>query len=413
MRPNQRLRRRKSKKPLLIFVLIVVLVLAGGGVWAMFFRETTSNTASNNKTQAEESYEKYPKRIRLVASGDTVVHDAVNLNAKNPDGSYDYYPMLSSMTPLYDNADIRFCNQVTPAGGKDLGVKGYPKFNAPTELVRDLGKMGCNLVNTASNHSFDTSQEAINNNVNAWKNVENTLAVVGQNSSPEEGDEVHTFEVRGVKFAFLAYTTYVNADAPTQNDYGVNRYSREFAGTQIAQAKKAGAEIIITSMRWGTEFSSEIDAAQESEGLWLADRGVDVILGHGPHVLQPVKEIEKTDGTKTVIWYSLGNFLNTQLETEALFNGLAVMDFDVESKSLTSISYLPVYSSYSWTTDQAAREDLLSRKNVKLYQLDDVTQELINANQIKTTSTEQAERIKNILNTHTSVPLLTKDAYLN
>ena len=62
------------------------------------------------------------------------------------------------------------------------------------------------------------------------------LAYAGQNTSAAERDNVRYFEQKGVKFAFIAYTTYINASSPAQNDYGVTQYSRTLAGTQIAEA---------------------------------------------------------------------------------------------------------------------------------------------------------------------------------
>src|SRR5690606_3710407 len=146
------------------------------------------------------------------------------------------------------------------------------------------------------------------------------------NRNENELNIVHTFEVKDVKFAFLAYTTYINNGAPAQNSYGVTRYSRSLASEQMNKAKADGADVVIVSMRWGNEYSPTISSEQESEAKFLAGQGATLILGHGPHVLQPVKEVSGKDGNKALVWYSLGNFLNTQLETEALFNGLAVMD---------------------------------------------------------------------------------------
>ena len=410
----QRRPKRSKKRPYLAIGLVLLILGIGAATYFFMIRTTapdSSNTPDATKQSAEQE-DPHPDRIRILASGDMVAHDSVNANAQQSDGSYDYLPLLSKVQPLFSAADIRFCNQVTPAGGTEFGVAGYPEFNAPTELVRDMGTLGCNLVNTASNHSFDVGQEAINANVDAWNDVETTLAVAGQNKSAAERDSVDTFEVKGVKFAFLAYTTYINANAPATNDYGVNVYSRAFAAEQIKQAKDSGADVVIVSMRWGTEYASTINAQQEAESNWLAGQGVSIILGHGPHVLQPVKEIEQRDGSKTVVWYSLGNFLNTQLEPEALFNGLGVIDIDRNTKKVTSLSYVPVYSSYSWTAQQAAAEDLLARDNVSVATFDDVSQETITANQLKTTLAEQLARIRDTLNTFTTVEILNKQNYL-
>jgi poly-gamma-glutamate synthesis protein (capsule biosynthesis protein) len=44
----------------------------------------------------------------------------------------------------------------------------------------------------------------------------------------------------------------------------------------------------------------------------MLDAGASVIVGHHPHVLQPVETYRTQDGRETVIYYSLGNFLSNQ-----------------------------------------------------------------------------------------------------
>jgi poly-gamma-glutamate synthesis protein (capsule biosynthesis protein) len=409
--------KNKNKKKLPIIAAILFIAFASIIAWYFFFRSDTTNSTQNSNQQVADAnqnasnVELYPNRIRLIASGDVVGHDSVNANAKQSDGSYNYYPFMENMAPIFKTADIDFCNQVTPAGGVEFGVKGYPKFNAPTELVRDLGKVGSNAVNMASNHSFDVSQDAINANVDAWGQVPNMLAYAGQNRSVEERDSVEYFTVKGVKFAFLAYTTYINANAPAQNNYGATQYSRSLASTQIAEAKQNGADVILVSIRWGTEYSNAINAQQNTEAQYLADQGVSLVLGHGPHVLQPVKELTGTSGNKTYVWYSLGNFLNTQLEAEALFNGFAVIDYDKNTKQITNVAYLPIYMHYEWSAADAASEKLLARKNLKLYLLENTTQEMIDSQQLKTTVDDQKLRITDVLNTYTEIPIINKATY--
>ena len=355
-----------------------------------------------------------PDRIRVLAAGDFIAHDAINQQAKQADGSYDYMSMMSSFTDIFHTADIRFCNDANLTAGAAHGISGYPKFNAPTEFARDMGKVGCNMVNVGTNHSFDRNQDAINASIDAWNTVPNMLAVVGHNKDQAQRMKVNYFTTKGVKFAFLAYTTYLNVDAPAQNDYGVNVYSDAFAAEQIKTAKEAGAEVIIVSVRWGTEYSTSVNPTQKRIAQYLADQGVSLVLGHGSHELQPVEQLTGVAGTKTTVWYSLGNFLNTQLPPETLFNGVAVIDYSVKTKQITGMSFLPLYAHYVWSAEAAARQNpdhLLARKDIRMYLLDDVTQPMIDSQQLKTTAAAQRTRLQNTLNTYMPVPLITKQAY--
>lgn len=409
------MKRRNGKKKLWLIIAAVLVVIIGA--YFAFFRSNKASapaksTAASSKPSAPT--DSHPNRIQVLAAGDLIAHDTINLQAKQSDGSYNYMPFMSNFTDIFHSADIRFCNDANLNGGAAYGISGWPKFNSPTEFTRDMGKVGCNLVNDGTNHSFDRNQDAINASIDAWNSVPNMLAVAGQNKNIAEHDTVHYFTIKGVKFAFLAYTTYLNIGAPAQNDYGVNVYSDAFAKQQIDTAKANGAQIIIASVRWGVEYSTTVSDSQKQTAQFLANQGVSLILGHGSHELEPVQTLTGSGGNKTVVWYSLGNFINTQLPAETLFNGLAVINYDKNTKQITDMTFLPIYMHYEWTAAEAIRQndaDLLARHNVQMYLLDDTTQAMIDSQQLKTTVPAQRERIQGILNSYTRVPLITKAEY--
>jgi poly-gamma-glutamate synthesis protein (capsule biosynthesis protein) len=399
--------RQPSKK---LSIIVGLLLLAGIVItFALTTRDTDSDTASKKPATAKQQPASTDDgNIRFIATGDWIAHDSVNAAARQADGSYDYLPLVGDFSEIFKKADIRFCNDPILNGGQSLGITGYPKFNSPTEFVTDMGRLGCNLVNTASNHSFDFTQANITNSVDAWNKVPNMLAVAGQNRSQAEHDTVHYFTVKGIKFAFLAYTAYINNDSPAQNGYGVNVFSREFAGSQIAEAKQNGATFIITSMRWGTEYSAAVNAEQKADAQFLADQGVNLVLGHGPHELQTVAELTGSGGNKTLVWYSLGNFVNTQEPAETLFNGIAGLTINRQTLAIGDIKYLPIYMHYEWTAAQAAADNTNARHTLHLYPLEQATQAMIDAQQLKTTVEAQRSRIQALLNASgQTIPLVT------
>jgi hypothetical protein len=412
MNPNRKTARSGRKK--LVVVCVLMLLIAGGvGAFLVLHKSSPKTAVATSKavtkpTSTSAAPAAASNTISLVATGDWIAHDSINAQALQSDGSYNYSPMIADVAPYFAKSDVRFCNDPILNGGKALGITGYPKFNSPTDFVTDMGKFGCNLVNTASNHSFDFTQANITASVNAWKTVPNTLAVAGENSSEAEHDTVQYFTIKGVKFAFLAYTTYINTDAPAQNDYGVNVFSTAFAGSQIAEAKQNGAKVIIASMRWGTEYSTSVTAEQEKDAQYLADQGVNLILGHGSHELQPVQQLTGQSGNKTIVWYSLGNFLNTQIPAETLFNGLSYMTIDPKTYQVSVTGYLPFYVNYDWTAAQATAQDTNARTNVHMYLLEDTTQQEIDNQQLQTSVAAQKQRMTTTLNADgLTVPLLT------
>ena len=84
----------------------------------------------------------------------------------------------------------------------------------------------------------------------------------------------------------------------------------------IQKAKKDGSNFIITTIHWGNEYQRKESSEQSKLAQWMADQGVDAIIGMHPHVVQPMKIIHpKNNPSKSVpVAYSLGNFVSNQRE---------------------------------------------------------------------------------------------------
>ena len=338
-----------------------------------------------------------------------IAHDAILQAGHQPDGSYDFTKMLAPMQPYFARADVRFCNEATPAGGPDFPIKGYPVFNAPIEWSRAIEGVGCNVINLGTNHTNDGGQSLIDAFRASWDDRSGVLAVAGANRNQAEHDAIAYFTVNGVRFAFLSYITYNNTHNGTA--YGVNDYSPSVAKAQIAAAHQQ-ADIVLVSMRWGTEDVPDVNATQRQDAQQLADAGADIVVGHGSHSVQPVERLTGAAGRTTIVWYSLGNFLNSQVPIEELVGGFAVMDIDVATKQVTSLAYLPTVSHYSWTAQQAANHDLLARHDFAMYALDKADA-VIKDMQVNTTAEDQRNRVSVVLNQDTKVTMLTSDEYLS
>lgn len=397
-------------KKVLIIWAVFVLVVAGGFGAAYYYNNRPVRRSQPSGPPAPAQPATQPqeqlKTIRLLATGDMIAHDSINANAKQPDGSYDYAKLMSDMRQYFEKGDINFCNQATPAGGEQYGISGYPIFNAPVAFAHGIEAVGCNVINIGTNHTNDKGQGLVDATVAAWDNRE-ILAVAGANRSNEEQAKVRTFEVKGVTFAFVAYTDYTNEPLP--NTYGVNRYSQALATDQIAEAKKQ-ADFVIASMRWGTEYSPDVNERQDQIAKELADAGADVIFGHGPHVLQPVKKLTASDEREVYVWFSLGNFLNSQLDKESLIGGFASMEIDGATKKITRVGFMPVYQHYDWTAAEKAANNLLARKNFQIVPLDKAA-DLLAKSQLGTTVEAEAARVKAVLNKFIEMPIMASNSF--
>lgn len=398
--------KKQRSKQIRRVVLVALLVLSAGVFLAS--RDTAKESQSGAKNQTQTSQHQttvaQPSKLRLIATGDMLPHDTVNQAARASSG-YDYLPLFSNVASYLKDSDLSYCNQESPS---DAGLKvvGYPTFNAPPAFANNLSQLGCNIINLANNHANDRGQAGINATLDVWSKLP-ALAVAGTARNQTGHDSVAYFTAKGVRFASLSYAQCSNSKSVSS--YGLNIFSQSFASRQIAEAK-LHADMIIAAVHSCSENRSSQDNWQDQTAQFFANQGVDIVIGTGPHWLQPVKQLAKAGGGKTVAWFSLGNFLSSQLEVNGLIGGIAVMEIDIKTHSVTDLGFMPTYMHYEWTPAQAAREDLLARHNLKLYPLDQAGSALARS-QNHTTVGAQTDRVTKLLNRFTKVTMLTSKTY--
>ncbi|UOR02565.1 CapA family protein [Leucobacter allii] len=328
--------------------------------------ESTGTAAASPDPSAEPAPETEDEAIRVIAMGDMLPHDSVNANALGADGGYDYGQFFAGLAPQLADADVTFCNQEVPSAGVDFGISGYPTFNAPAEFARDLHEVvGCDLVNTATNHTADQGVEGIAATRAVWDGL-GPVAVAGANRSAEEQRTVPVFEQGGASFALVSFAEYSNAPI---DGVSLNLMEDDALVSELMAQAREVADVVIVSAHWGTEDSHEVNDQQRAFAQRVADLGADVILGTGPHVLQPAAWLDRADGGRTLVWYSLGNMLNTQLGLDQLTGVIAGFDVVPDGAGDYAIERptgILTYMHYDWSAEEEAAGDLLARRNLSL-----------------------------------------------
>lgn len=391
--------KRPSRRVTVVFAFISLAIITLGVMSLLIVKKSDAPSPSASQNSSDAGVEQTDSStVSLLATGDWIAHDAINASAKSGEG-YDYSSMTTEFKETFEKSDLNFCNLATMAAGEQFGISGYPSFNAPLEWNRDMARLGCNIINTGTNHTNDKGQSVINANLDYLDSTEGLLAVAGANRSIEEQNKVRYFEKKGVKFAFVSYSTYSNS--PNPNPYSLNRFNEPLVSAQMNEATQ-NADIVIASMRWGTEYSDSLDSTQKSSAKKLADLGADIVLGHGTHTLQPVEKLQQPDGGETIVWYGLGNFLNAQLEVGGLTGCVADIKIDVATKKVVSNQCLPFYMHYEWSAEDKAAERLLKRTNFSIMPLNSADNYMPKS-QLGTTKAEQLERIGTAINSLSEV----------
>lgn len=312
------MKKRKLKKSVYIIFLIVIILIISVVILMLNQTKKADNKIKENKDNAiDEVVEEIPKekRMSLIAVGDILIHESVYKDAYNSaTGLYDFHYMFTDIEPIIKNYDLKFCNQESNIGGKTLGISGYPSFNSPDEIGDELVNLGFNLISLANNHTLDKGEDAALYSNSYWKSKNVNFA--GSYSSMEERNEVKVYEQNGIKYAFLAYTTISNAIV--RKGYLLNMYSADKVKNDI-DLIKGQVDVIIVSMHWGVENTNTPTESQRQIAEYLSSLGVNIVIGHHPHVVQPVEYVNNT-----LVIYSLGNFISNQLSL-TLNNGIGLM----------------------------------------------------------------------------------------
>lgn len=256
--------------------------------------------------------------LKFIATGDALIHTNIFTSAKTNLG-YDFSNQVKYIKPIIKNYDLAFYNQETLFAGEDIKYSGYPRFNTPSQFGDAMIDAGFNIVSLANNHSFDKGEQGIINTVNYWESK--PVMWNGISKDHNESSQISIKEKNNITYALIAYTTFTNGhNTPSQTK--VNYYSYNKAKSDIEMIKDK-VDVIIVSIHWGIEFSHEVNSKQKNIAQELSDLGVNIIIGHHPHVLQPIEKINNT-----LVIYSLGNFISDQ-DTSSKLTG-ALVSFDIK-----------------------------------------------------------------------------------
>ncbi len=275
-----------------------------------------------------------PVRISFLAAGDNIVYRGnVGEAAKYavPGGrAYNFMHQYEEVASLIGEADIAFVNQETLMAGGDYGFSYYPGFNGPQDMGHDLVGLGFDIVNIANNHMLDRGTDALIKTIGFWRG-DTSAFTVGDYLGTEEYESVRIYEDRGVKIAFLSYTFGTNRGLGAGSPDIVIPYINEETVVRQVSAARSSADLVFVSLHWGEENRFLPDSDQVELAQLMCALGVDVIIGHHPHVVSPVVWLEGADGHKTLCAYSLGNFAAEMSEDYNMVGGL--LTFDIVSES--------------------------------------------------------------------------------
>lgn len=266
-------------------------------------------------------------RLSFAVAGDVIPHEAVRAAASaEGEGVQGWTALFSDVADVFQAADFGFVNMETPvAPTHSHGSKPF-MFDAPVDLPVALKASGIKIVSFANNHVMDQGWPGFAETRDHLR--EAGLLVAGTSDTAQQAFQPELVQGNGIKVGWLGMTRWLNGnrnpdndDQPHVNFFPYPGEANAASGADQAQvlaavkAARAQCDLLVISIHWGIEYApaprpEDIDLAHK-----MLDAGASVIVGHHPHVLQPVETYRTADGRNTVIFYSLGNFLSNQSRT--------------------------------------------------------------------------------------------------
>lgn len=311
-------------------------------------------SSSDGTTEASTEQVDEDKVVHVLAAGDNLIHYSVYKNAEayaENGEAYDFAPIYENVRYLVESADVAILNQETiiSESNEIRGANGGALlFNSPPEVADAVIDLGFDVFTMANNHLLDFGASALEESINFWnkKAQENDLTVLGAYLNEEDANNIRIREVNGVKIAFLAYAEHINGfDFPYDSPLRVvMNYEEDVIERQIKEASQT-ADAVIVSAHWGVEDTNIVSDDRIELANKMVNWGADVILGCHTHTAETMEWIERDDGTKGFVYYSMGNFVCAQTDNFNLIGEMPMFDIVIDSEtnelSLENVGCVP------------------------------------------------------------------------
>jgi hypothetical protein len=245
----------------------------------------------------------------LVATGDVIPYPSIIEQARRDAGGdgYDFRAVLADLKPVVSAADLAWCHLEIPLGDEDGPFTGYPLFRAPPQLAASLRATGYDGCSTASNHTLDGGWDGLRHTLDTMDAA--GLRHAGSARSAKERDTPVLLHAGGAEVAHLSCTYGTNGiPLPSKRPWSVNLLDPERVIADARAARRAGADVVVVSVHWGTEWQQAPDKQQLAVARALTAarshgrRDIDLVIGTHNHLPQAY---EKVNGTWVV--YGLGD----------------------------------------------------------------------------------------------------------
>lgn len=191
---------------------------------------------------------------------------------------------LKNVKSIFEKDDLTIVNFEGTLSSRGKRVDKQWAFRGKPSFIQILKEGSVEAVAFANNHTRDYGADSYNDTIDSFKKAGIAYSTYGKSA---------IYEVKGVKVGMISI-----------QEVGNQSNSEVTLRKELKAMKKKKPGLLIVSFHWGIERTSKITASQSKFGrIAIEEGGADLVLGHHPHVLQPVEKYKDS-----YIVYSLGNF---------------------------------------------------------------------------------------------------------
>ncbi len=261
-----------------------------------------------------------PHRVRVLFGGDTSGGESYQEQyAKQGETNVlvekGYEHGLAKLDGLLAAVDYRVINLETPLTARrdsPLKAKDYLHYSDPVKVPALFTRYGPLAFSLANNHTLDFGPEGLDDTRAALVDAGAHWFGADENLSDAARPLVQKFRVAGKSVTLAIFGAFeYRQDYDRDFHFYAHDDSPGAAPIDVPAVRKAIAELrrntrdafVVYFVHWGGNYEWK-NSEQTSTAHALRDAGVDLIVGHGAHMMQEVEN----DG-RGWIFYSIGNFL--------------------------------------------------------------------------------------------------------
>jgi poly-gamma-glutamate capsule biosynthesis protein CapA/YwtB (metallophosphatase superfamily) len=254
--------------------------------------------------------------------------------------------LLTGLRAVASGADLVMVNLESPLTDRAFVGGDGVDLRAPPAAAAALAAAGVDLVSIANNHAGDAGPATVLDTVSSARAV--GLATVGGGADLASARAAHMFDLDGTVVGVLAYDATGVGPAAGDGSPGVAHWNRADAEADVASLRSQ-VDLVVVSVHGGTEYIPFPDLVMAGIAADLVSWNVDVVWGHGAHVVHPVGLLDpEGDGRPTLVATGLGNLLfdqsypgtDTGIVVEAIASPDGVVGYRIGSVSASDGAFM-------------------------------------------------------------------------